>query len=129
MSKRLQLDGEIIRGRGALGNGHQAAPWPSIAPDPLISMSCRFDPEIKVVPVLVPPGYCPNGSIRRIAPASICRLTLLSSTIGPHKYAFVPNGISTVPPAAPLVVPPAAAATMALEMASVLSVELSNFAP
>src|SRR5580698_2770595 len=85
MRTRLQSDGEIITARGAFGNGHQAAPWPSIAPEPLISMSCRFEPEIKVVPVFVPPGYMPKGSIRKIAPASIWRLTALASVNGPLK--------------------------------------------
>src|SRR5665213_212761 len=104
INTRLQPEGENIRGRGAFGNGHHGAPWPSIAPGPLISMSCRLVPEMNVVPRLVPPGYMPSGSIRRIAPASTWRLTELFKVNGPQRKT--PGGISTVPPAAPLVIPP-----------------------
>src|SRR5258706_15937524 len=59
--------------------------------------------------------------MRRIAPASICRLRLLFMVNGPHKN--VPGGISTVP------IPDAAAALMAFWMAVVFVVTPSPTAP
>src|SRR5258705_7881443 len=38
---------------------HHGKPWPSIAPEPLISRSCRLDPLMKLGGAVTPPGYWP----------------------------------------------------------------------
>ncbi len=60
---------------------HQAAPWPSIAPKPLISMSCKF-----VAPMNdVVPTQLLRGSICSSASPSTCKAMLLFRAIGPHR--------------------------------------------
>src|SRR6266576_2079190 len=55
---RLQAEKLTIAGRlFVLYPGHHGEPCPSIAPLPLISISCRLDPLMKFAGETMPPGY------------------------------------------------------------------------
>ena len=55
---RLQVEKFTIAGRlFVLYPGHHGEPCPSIAPLPLISISCRLDPLMKFAGETMPPGY------------------------------------------------------------------------
>ena len=104
-----------------LNSPHQAAPWPSMVPLPLIVTSCKLEPLMKGVELL---GQLPKGSIISVAPLSICRFTLLLIPSGPHKYGDPAAGISTIPPAELV-----AAALMAFWIAVVFVLMPSPTAP
>src|SRR5882762_3754914 len=104
INTRVQAEKLTIFGRTAAAlvseASHHGAPWPSMTPEPLISTSCRLEPEMKFAGDVTPPGYLSNGSMVSVAPASSWRLRLFTNVNGPHrKY---PGVMRTVPPPARL---------------------------
>src|ERR1043166_878552 len=100
---------------------------PSTVPVPLIATFLRLEPMMNVVV----PGQFVYGSIFSVAPASIIRLTLFFSVIGPLKYVLsVPlAGIRTIAPRRPLTLLTVAELMAALMAAALLDTPLPSAPP